>query len=236
MEIYVYLKFYTDTGEYTTTSGDPTSVMFVYPYRKVLSEMAEHEWLRTDFISSWEGDAAIVNNISDLWGYTGAMDSVTDPDWAVISGSPMVSASATSLKEALDYINDGFGDRVFTEENYITSGQSISDSLNALDVAINTLAANTEAGVGDKYIVTVASDVDAGVAYQLPVGVTYTPDSTSGQQGSNMDIYLDGQLLFASTGVAGVNEDKDYAETSPTHVTFHYKIHKYSNLTFVVRQ
>ena len=59
----VYAKFYTSAGEYTTTSGDPSTVMIVYPYRKVLADMEEYEWHRTDFVSSWEGDSVITAQV-----------------------------------------------------------------------------------------------------------------------------------------------------------------------------
>lgn len=231
----VYVKFYTSEGEYTTTSGDPSSIMMVYPYRRTLADMQEYEWVRTDFVSSWEGDEVIVGHISDLWSYTGASDGEGSPTWTSASGTYMLSSSDDSLQQAIDTINTEFGDRIYTEENYITTGESITDSLDTLDMSISDGYDLVGDGVGDKYVEVVASDISAGVAHQIPVGLTYTPDSTAGQQGSNMDVYLDGQLLSASTGANGVNEDRDYSETSTTHITFHFKVHKYSNITYVIR-
>jgi hypothetical protein len=43
-------------------------------------------------------------------------------------------------------------------------------------------------------------------------------------------------MLAASSGEGGVNQDKDYAEISPTHVAFHFDVYQYSNITFQVRQ
>jgi hypothetical protein len=231
----VYVKFYTSEGVYTTVSGDPTEVSIVFPYRQVMSDIEEYEWLRTDFVNSWEGDSVILNDVANLWGYTGALNDIADPDWTVISGSPLVDNSIKSLKSALDAINDGFGDHTFTEENYLTSGQSVSDALDALDTSLYDLSSSVSAGTEDKYVVEVASNITAGTAYQLPSGVTYTPDATGGQEGSNLDVYLDGQLLSASTGINGINEDKDYAETDSTHITFHLDIYQYSILTFKVK-
>lgn len=232
----VYVKFYTEEGEYTTTSGDPSDVMIVYPYRKTLADMSEHEWKRTDFISSWEGDEVIVSDIVDLYSYTGAADNVANPTWTTISGAPILDDSVNSLKDALDFINDELGDRTFTEQNYITSGDTITDILDDLDANMNLVSQTVAGGVEDKYVVTVDQDYAAGSSYTLPVGVTYTPSSDGSQQGKNMDVYLDGQLLSASTGNNGVNEDKDYAETSPTTIKFHFDVYQYSNLLFKVRQ
>lgn len=231
----VYIKFYTDAGPYTMTPSDPSSIMIVYPYRKVMSEVDEYEWTRTDFISSWEGDETIVQQIVDLWGYTGASNDESSPAWTSISGSPLVT-NESSIKDGIEALNSGLDDRVYTEENYITSGQSISLSLDVLDTSMYALSQTVADGVGEKYTVVLVSDLAAGTPYQLPVGVSYTPDSTPGQQGFNMDVYIDGQLLAASSGEAGVNADRDYSETSPTHVTFHMDLYQYSNITFVVRK
>lgn len=232
----VYVKFYTDAGPYTFTADDPTSIRIVYPYRKIMNAVLEHEWTRTDFVSSWEGDEVLVNKIVDLWSFVGTTDGTEIPDWTVISGSPMVSSDETDLVEAIQAINDEFGDRIYTEHNYITNGDSFTDSLDDLDIAISTLSDSLDAGANDKHIEIVAEDIAAGTAHQLPVGLTYTPKSDAGQQGGNMDVYLDGQLLSASTGVLGANEDKDYSETSSTHITFHFDVYQYSNITYQVRQ
>jgi hypothetical protein len=232
----VYVKFYTEAGAYTTTSGDPSSIMMLYPYRKVLNDVAEHEWCRTNFVTSWEGDAVIVEDIVNLQSYTGATDNMSSPSWTSISGSYMLDSNPSSVKDALDVINDEFGSRIFTENNYLTNGQSITDLLNTLDTEMYDLSTSVADGVGEKHTEVVASDISAGSAHQLPVTLSYTPDSTSGQQGSNMDVYLDGQLLAASTGTNGNNEDRDYSETSSTHITFHFDVYQYSNITYVIRQ
>jgi len=230
-----YVKFYTDDGSYTLTSGDPTSIMMVYPYRKVMSDVAEHEWTRTDFVSSWEGDSITVEKIVDLWSYTGASNDEATPVWTTISGSPLVDTNDTNIYEAIDSVNDSFGDRVYVEQNYTTSGESITDSLDALDIGLSSASVLAEAGIAEKYIEVVVSTIDSGTSHQLPIGVSYTQSSSSGQYGKNLDVFLDGQLLTASTGLAGVNEDGDYSETSPTHITFHIKVHKYSNITYKIR-
>jgi len=225
-----YVKFYTEAGTYTTTSGDPDSIMIVYPYRKVMSEVKEYEWIRTDFVSSWEGDEIIVGQVSDLWSYTGASDNETSPNWTSISGSPMIT-NESSLKEALDQLNDEFGDTTYSG-TYISDGQSITASLDALDTNLYTISQTVADGVADKHVAVVASGIAAGTAYQLPVGLSYTPST----MGVNMDVFLDGIMLAASSGEGGANEDKDYAEISPTHVAFHFDVYQYSNITFAVRQ
>jgi len=88
---------------------------------------------------------------------------------------------------------------------------------------------------GLKLVEALAGDVSAGVEHSIPAGQNYTPLSTAGQEGRNMDIYFNGQLLAASTGAAGVNEDRDYAETSLSGITFHENVYQDDNITYVIR-
>lgn len=231
----VYVKFYTAAGEYTTTSGDPSTVLIVYPYRKTLADMAEHEWHRTDFISSWEGDEVITTQISDIQSYTGAANNESNPAWSYTTNYYPIVSGTESLLAGLNLLNTEIGSITFSESNYITSGSSIADAIDDLDTSMYALSQTVAGGVEKKYIVTVDADYVAGESYTLPVGVSYTPSSAVSQQGKNMDVYLDGQLMAASTGALGVNEDKDYAETSSTTIAFHFPIYQYSNLMFKVR-
>ncbi len=236
----VYARFYSNSipCDLSTVSGvAATNLQFVYPHRKVMSDMEEYEWLRTDFISSWEGDIELIEDISNLWSYTGASNDADNPQpWNNTTASYIFSdagaSGPSSLKSALDYLNDGVGDRLYLEENYITSGESIADSLDKLDQEISDLADLS----GEKYIEETASLIPKNTAYTLPSSITYTPDATSGREGSNLDIYVGGQLLAASTGVNGANSDRDYNETSTTTVTFMFNVQSGRNITYVVRQ
>ena len=231
----VYLKFYTSSGTHTLEDSDPDSISIVYPLRRVMSDMEEHEWTRTDFVNSFEGDEEIVEDIVNLWSYTGASDNDTEPTWTSISGSILYEEDSTSLFDAVDSLNDELGDRIYSEF-YIDNGETISESLDSLDIELKLLADNAGNAIADKHIEVVAADIPAGTQHALPGGLTYTPDSTGGQQGANLDVYLDGQLLSASTGANGVNEDKDYSETNTTSITFHFDVYQYSNITYKIRQ
>jgi hypothetical protein len=50
-----------------------------------------------------------------------------------------------------------------------------------------------------------------------------------------MDVYVDGQLLAADTGVNGANADRDYGETSTSGITFRFNIPQGRNVTYFVR-
>ena len=236
----VYARFYANNVacDLSTVSGvDATNISFVYPHRKVMSDMEEYEWLRTDFISSWEGDIELIEDISNLWSYTGASNDDGNPQpWNNTSASYIFSdagaSGPSSLKSALDYLNDGIGDRVYLEQNYITNGESIADSLDLLDQEIADLTAQS----GDKYVEETSSSISKNVPHTLPSSITYTPNATAGKEGSNLDIYVGGQLLSASTGTNGADSNRDYNETSSTTVTFMFNIQAGRNVTYVVRQ
>jgi len=121
----VYARFYAnDTAiDFTSVSGSIDNVYFVYPRRKVLSDMQEHEWLRTDFISSWEGDIELIEDIQNLWSYTGSSDGVgsTAGSWSNATGNFVLSSDPADLQTAADLLNTGIGSRTYSEGNYIST-------------------------------------------------------------------------------------------------------------------
>ena len=229
-----YIKFYTESAPYTTVSGDPTSVMLIFPVRRVMSELEEYKWPRTAFVSSWKDSNVFIDHISDLWSFTGSSDNEITPTWS-ISGSSMISGSDDSLWEAINSINTEFGSLEFTESNYISSGQSITNMLDSFDMVLYDVVQETARVTAEKYVQTLVSGISSGAAYQLPNGLSYTPNSNIGRQGSNMDIYLDGWLLSANTGVSGINSDRDYAEIDTTHIAFNFEVFQDSDITYVIR-
>jgi hypothetical protein len=238
----VYIKFFADGVETDLSTVDPapTAVKFVYPQRKTLSGMEEWEWLRTDFISSWEGDVELVEDISNLWSYTGASDNVTDPTWTQEGNYYMLSASPNDLTTAIDTINTQVGDRNYSSTGYLTDDDTITDSLNDLDAQVKINADGIAASSGDKFVESLSAQADINTVHALPAAVVsaggYTPDATAGSEGKNMDIYVDGQLLAADTGAAGVNADRDYGETTTSGITFRFNVQEGRNVTYVIRQ
>lgn len=235
----VYVRFYANdvTIDWSEVESASNTLAVVYPQRKVLSEMEEYEWQRTDFISSWEGDIELIEDIRNLWSYTGASDGVETPQpWNNTSASYLLQSDPDNLKSAIDAINDGVGSRLFTEDNYLTDGMSITAALDTLDQELQDVADSVSAGVGEKYVESVGSAITKNTPHTLPSSITYTPDATAGREGKNMDVYVDGQLLAADTGTNGANADRDYGETSTTQVTFRFDIQAGRNITYVVRQ
>lgn len=237
----VYARFYAnDVAIDLSTVSGVSNVYFVYPRRKVLADMEEYEWLRTDFISSWEGDVELIEDIQNLWSYTGSSDSVssTAGSWSNATGNYILSSNPADLFTAADLLNTGIGDRTYSEANYISDGGSITAALDSLDTNLQDIADSVSAGIGEKFVESVDTEITANTPHTIPAAITdgYTPDDTAGREGSNMDIYVDGQLLAASTGAGGANADRDYKEASSTAVTFLFTIQAGRNITYIVRQ
>lgn len=228
----VAVQFYADGSPITMVSG-VSDIKVVYPQRKVMSDVEEWEWLRTDFISSWEGDIELIEDISNLWSFTGAADNVSSPTWTNTGASYILQADPSDLEGGINALNDGIGDRNYTENNYVSDGDPITTSLDDLDAALYDVSQAVEAGVGEKYVESISSGFSAGTLHALPYSITYTPDAGAGTEGSNMDVFVDGQLIAADT-TAGA--DRDYEETSASGITFHFDIQVGRNITYIVRQ
>ncbi len=230
----VYAKFYANGQPYTLSGTDPANVLFIYPRRKIFGELYEYEWLRTDFVSSWEGEVEIIQYVEDLWNFTGALDDVVDPTWTGTENF-YILGGITSLEAGVNGFNNEIGNRNYTQNYYITDGDTVTDSLEDLDIAIKNAENIAALGISQRYIKELTAGISAGSLYSLPYSIIYTPDSTAGQEGSNMDVFVNGQLLSADTGVNGANADKDYGETTTSGITFRFDISQGSNIVFMVK-
>jgi hypothetical protein len=271
--------------------------------------MEEYNWSRTDFVNGFEGDANYIDDVENLWSFTGASNGVLDPTWTNTSGYYPLDGDPDDLMEAINDINDIVGNLTYTS-TYIVSGETVTASLNKLglgiesndsdittingqissinsslsslqtqiwsndsdiatnasgidnleaaigsdtglagliyssnnavtdntsiETAIGALDAAVTGSSGQKYIEELVSDITTGVEHATPI--SYTPNSTAGQEGINMDVWLNGQLLAASTGANGVNADRDYSETTTSGITFTFDISSGETLMYVIRQ
>jgi hypothetical protein len=254
-----WVEFYTVSGTYTWAGGDPSDISMVYPQRKIMSEMDEEDWFRTDFVSGFEGDVELIEDIENLWNFTGAGNGVTDPTWTNTTAYYLLDANPTDLEAAINDVNDGVGDRDYTVGNYyplLSDGASVSTSLEELNLAIGdrdytdglfltdgqTITASLEAlnvqlatvsGVaGEKYVYTQSPLHSKDTLLALPYSLIYTPNSSDTQPGNNMDVYVDGQLLAADYATLGNN---DYEETTTSGITPHFNIRNGANITYVIR-
>lgn len=230
----VYFRFYKNGSPCDLTGTGVTGVKFIYPQRRRMSDMQEYEWFRTDFVSSFEGDVELVDDISNLWGFTGSTDDEdsTTGKWTNTASYYLLDADPSDLVAALNDVNDGVGDRQYsaTANNIIGDGDLITDSLEDLAEAIEGVVSG-----GAKYVEAAGALIPKNTSHLLPYSITYTPCSVSGTEGKNMDVFVDGQLLAADTGTNGANADRDYAESTGTTITFRFNVNKNSNITYIVR-
>ena len=298
----VYVRFYANDAPYAWTGTDPTNIMMIFPYRRLMSDMEEYEWTRTDFVNGFEGDAEFIDDVVNLWSFTGGVDGQSDPVWTNISGSFILDNNPTDLESAIDLLNTEIGDRTYTASGTLTNDQTIAASLNALGLGIesndsaisdnvsaigqndtdignlytdmgtlNTDIGNLVDAIGSdtlgnlnyssnyyvsdgtsieeaigvldaaisvtssaKYTEELVSDIDANVEHALPDGASYTPYYGTGEEGRNMNVWVEGQMLCADTGVSGINMDRDYAETSASGITFRFDIDAGSNIVYMI--
>jgi hypothetical protein len=230
-----YIRFYKNGSPCDLAGTGVTAVKFVYPQRRVMSAMQEYEWMRTDFVSSWEGDVELIDDISNLWGFTGASDDDDDASgWTKTTAYYVLQSDPTDLWAAIDLLNREIGDRDYLEGNYISSGEDIADSLDKLDQGLQDVADSIIA-TAQKYIEETVAGITKNTVHSLPYSITYTPSITAGQEGKNMDVYVEGQLLAADTGALGANADRDYGETTTSGITFRFNVKPNSNITYIVR-
>jgi hypothetical protein len=233
----VFVKFYANGSPCNMPAG-VSNIAVVYPRRKRLTDVQEYEWLRTDFISSWEGDVELIEDISNLWAFTGASNGDADAGpWTNTGAGYLLTSDPDDLKTAIDLLNTGVGAMNFGTTTYLVGDTNVAEALIDLDTALDAVADQIAAGIGEKYVESVTgSQIDKNTEHSLPYSITYTPESGAGRQGKNMDVYVDGQLLAADTGTNGTNADRDYGETTSTSVTFRFDIQVGRNITYVVRQ
>lgn len=225
-----------DFNEYSTTGG----IKIIYPHRRVMTNVAEYEWFRTDFITKVEGDPILAEDISNLWSFTGAADGDSDASgWTNTGSNWPLAGNPNNEWDAVDAVNDAFGDSTYTIDNHVVDGESLASSIDKLDQYIKDAADDASAGVGDKYVEDVSVTITANTFHQLPMSLTYTPDATSTQEGSNMDVFVNGQLVLADTGAGGSGADRDYAEESgatASGITFRFRVEAPATITYIIKE
>lgn len=201
---------------YSWEGGHPLTASFYYGYRQRLDQLDESA-LRRVMVNGIVGDADMSQDIVDIRRTID--DSFADGAVSLAglltnTGNffPFVNLpdASPSIVEALNTLNAQIGNRDYTGP-YLTDGQTITASLQALSTAI---ASN---GAVKRIIERLAADVNANTQHNIPGAYTYVPGTMSGS----------GMLWVFSRGVLRdpgtvVNSD-DYAETGTGSVSFFTK-------------
>jgi len=226
----VFLKFVHDVAgvptNYTWGADDPTSIIAYIPYRSKSSEILEYERriFRTAAIT---GDAELAEDIQNLWSILGIGDGDDAGDLDLINTgnyypfSELTLGTAT-LEDILNKLNEEIGDRTYTEQNVVTNGETISNSLNELDKAL------ASAGIKSKIVYRVTSPIVKGTIWTIPFAsgsdpliTTYKQDT--GHRGLYCDLLVGGKKRVPDS--SGVAVDGEYEESSTTQFRFRFTVH-----------
>lgn len=203
----------------------PTFVNLTYGYNQRLDQLDQNA-LRFPYVSGLVGDADLRQDIIDLQSTMGTADGTTNlSTYLTNTGnfyvfSTLPGGAGDTVVAALNALNAEIGNRTYTGP-YLTSGQTITASLQALSNAI-------AAGTTVRWITRLALANPANTAITLPGGQTYVLDGTN--NGKGLMVFWRG-ILRDPGPVAGGN---DYNETSTTQITPYSVINKNDHINFVV--
>ncbi len=225
----VYIKFVYDNAgvptDYTWTSNDPTSVKAYMPQRKRRSELEEYDDRRL-LVSSVVGDAEQAEDIAEIREALGIADGDGAGDFDLTNTgnyfpfSELTLATAT-MEDIVNKLNEEIGSRDYTDENIVTDGQTITESIDALDLFVG------QGGFKSKIIERVTSVIGKGVAHAVPFATGSDNTLTSYKQdtgnfGRYMEVYVAGVKLIVDSSASAT--DGQYEETTNGTITFRFNV------------
>ena len=205
----------TDKVAYTWEAGQPVTCSVYLGYNQRLDQL-DINALRSQLTLGIESDADLRQDVNDLQTLIGSADGAVSLAGLLTNTSPnyifSVLSATPSVVQALNALNSGSGDRTYTGP-YLTSGQTIAQSLQALSNGIQ--AATSGSGVL-RYITRLTGNLPAGAVVNTPGA--YILDGTN--NGKSLMIFTRGLLRDPGPVV----NNNDYAETTTGSVTFYQKM------------
>lgn len=206
------LNYATSATPYTWETGQPTTINLLYGFNERLDQLDKNAF-RTVPALGILTDAALQNQVDDLFEIVGATPGDTSLSGLLTNTGTYYTfnnlPNATpTVVDALNTINAQIGDRTYTGA-ILTSGQTITASLQALSSSISTSTIT-------RVVERLSADIPAGTTHTLPGAVSYTIDGTN--NGQYMFLFTRGVLRHPGP----VSTGNDYAETTTTSVTFYY--------------
>lgn len=233
---YVYDNAGTPTA-YTFTADDPANIIAHIPRRKRRINMLEYDDRR--FLSAGiVGDAEQAADIDNLQAALGLADGDDAGDWDLTNTGNFypfseLTVSTATMEDIVNKLNEEIGSRDYTEENFITDGQTITESLDALDQALSA------SGIKSKILERVSSQIQRGTTHTVPfasgsdTGISTYRLDTANNLGLYMDVYVNGKKLIPDSSASAM--DGEYEETSNTEVTFRFNIQPGSVIEYIVK-
>lgn len=217
------------SAAYTWEAGQPTTVDYYYGFRSRLDQIGDTDFRHT-LVNGLVGDADARQDLEDIRDVIS--DALADEATSLTglltnTGIEFVFSdlpdATPSVVEALNTLNAQIGDRTYTGP-YLSSGQTIAASLQALSVALAAAAVV-------RTIERLSSAIDANTAHTLPGGISYTVDGTN--NGINMYVYWRKQLRDPGPAATASN---DYEETSTTQITPYTRINANDSVNYFILQ
>ena len=207
----------TQKTAYSWESGQPLTASFFIGYNQRLDQL-DINAMRSMLSLGIESDAGLRNEIANIESVIGsAYGAVSLAGLLTNTGNNYIFSvlSATpSVVQALNALNSGSGDRTYTGP-YLTSGQTLAQSLQALSNAIVSSTGSAGVGTVSRYITRLTGTIPAGVP--TPTPIAYTLDGTN--NGGHLMIFTRG--LLRDPGSPANNDD--YSESTTGSVTFFSK-------------
>lgn len=235
----VFIKFVYDNAgtptNYTWTASDPANIIAYMPQRKRRTELEEYDDRRA-FVSSVVGDAEQAEDIAEIRDALGIADGEGAGDWDLTNTGNYFPFSelggSPTMEEIVNKLNEEIGNRDYTAENYVTDGQTITASIDALDQAL------AQAGIKSKIIERVSTAITKGTVHTIPFASGSNPAITTykldtGYRGLFMDVYVGGKKLVPDSGASAT--DGEYDETSNTQVTFRFVVAAGQIIEYIIK-
>lgn len=203
----------------------PVYVDLSYGFNQRLDQLDQNAF-RFPAVSGLVSDADLRQDIIDLQSTGGWADGTTNlSTYLTNTGANFVfftlpGGAGDTVVSALNALNAQIGNRTYTGP-YLTNGQTITASLQALSNAIG-------ASTVSRYIERLAAAVNANTSHLLPGGATYTLDGTN--NGLHLFVYWRGLLRDPGSVANG----DDYQETNTTHITPYAKINSGDHINYFV--
>lgn len=196
---------------YTWEVGQPTVINLLYGFNERLDSLDANAF-RTVPALGILTDAALIGKIGDIFDQLGTTDGYTNLNPFLTNTTAFypffnLPNATPTVVDALNTLNSQIGIRDYTGP-YLTDGQTITASLQALSNAISS--SNVV-----RVIERLAADITSNTAHTLPGGNTYVLDGTN--NGKFLWLYTRGVLRDPGPVASG----NDYSETSTTQVTFY---------------
>ena len=199
-------------------------VDLTYGYNERLDQLDQNAF-RFPLVSGLVADSDLRQSIANILSTDGWVDGTTNlstyltntGNYFVFSTLP--GGAGDTVVSALNALNLQIGNRTYTG-SVLTSGQSITASLQALS---NAISATTVI----RTIERLASAVPANTSHILPGGLTYTLDGSN--NGKYLWVFWRGLLRDPGSVVNG----DDYQETDTTHITPYTRINATDHISYI---